>query len=303
MDLIDGLKAFVATAQTGSFTEAAQRLGISNRLSSKYVAELETKIGARLLQRTTRKVGLTPSGQQLLNRAPALLDELDDLLTGIGEEAKGLSGVLRIAAPVTLGEIYIKGLLSRFAAIHPQLSIDLRLSDEHVDLASDGFDLAFRVGMPDVVTLKARKLFEFTSHLVASPNYLTLKGTPLRPDDLEAHTCIIDTNRRNATRWVFQQNGQEYALNPSRNLMVNSANIARDWAVEGCGVALCPNFVLHKELSEGKLVRLLENYQLPMHPLFAVYLDGNVLPRKVRALIDFAVEDVENNQIVTLPTA
>ncbi|GAD00727.1 LysR family transcriptional regulator [Agarivorans albus] len=303
MDLIDGLKAFVATAQTGSFTEAAKRLGVSNRLTSKYVAELETKLGARLLQRTTRKVGLTPSGQQLLNRAPALLNEFDDLLANINEEATSLHGTLRIAAPVTLGEIYIQGLVSRFAAIHPELSIDLRLSDQHVDLASDGFDLAFRVGTPDVSTLKARKLFEFTSHLVASPGYLKLKGTPLSPGDLDTHTCIIDTNRRNANRWVSQQNGQEYTFHPTRNLMVNSANIARDWAAEGCGVALCPNFVLHKQLSEGKLVRLLEDYQLPMHPLYAVYLEGNVLPRKVRALIDFALEDVQNNDIVTLPAA
>lgn len=158
MDLVDGLKAFVATAQTGSFTEAAQRLGVSNRITSKYVAQLEERIGAQLLQRTTRKVGLTPTGQALLARAPTLLDELDDLLGAISEESKGLTGVLRVSAPLTFGEIYITGLLSRFSALHPQLSIDLRLSDSYVDLATEGIDLAFRIGLPDTATLKVRKL-------------------------------------------------------------------------------------------------------------------------------------------------
>ena len=160
MDLIDGLKAFVATAQTGSFTEAAERLGVSNRLTSKYVAQLEERIGARLLQRTTRKVGLTPTGQELLIRASTLLDEFDDMLDTVSEESKGLTGLLRISAPVTFGEIYITRLLSRFSERHPGLSIDLRLTDSYVDLASDGFDLAFRIGLPDIATLKARKLGE-----------------------------------------------------------------------------------------------------------------------------------------------
>ena len=120
MDLLDGLKAFVATAQTGSFTEAAERLG------------------ARLLQRTTRKVGLTPTGQEILARAPTLLEELEDLLSTVSAESKGLTSLLRIAAPVTFGEMYISEMLSRFASYHPELSIDLRLNDTHVDLATDG---------------------------------------------------------------------------------------------------------------------------------------------------------------------
>ncbi len=203
MDLVDGLKAFVATAQTGSFTEAAQRLGVSNRITSKYVAQLEERVGAQLLQRTTRKVGLTPTGQELLARAPSLLDELDDLLGAISEESKGLTGVLRVSAPLTFGEIYITGLLSRFSALHPQLSIDLRLSDSYADLAADGIDLAFRIGRPDTATLKVRKLGEITSSVVASPEYLAQRGTPLVPDELNDHFCIIDTNRRGHNKWLF----------------------------------------------------------------------------------------------------
>lgn len=294
MDLVDGLKAFVATAQSGSFTEAAARLGISNRLTSKYVAELEARIGARLLQRTTRKVGLTPTGQDLLARAPALLDELDDILAGIAEESKGLSGLLRISAPVTFGEIYIEGLLGRFSAQHPELVIDLRLDDAYVDLATNGIDLAFRIGTPQVSSLKVRKLGEITSSVVASPDYLAEKAAPGSPEDLNDHACIQDTNRRDS-RWVFLDDGQELIVSPQRRFMVNSARVARDWAVAGRGIVLCPDFVLAEEIARGRLVPLLENYATQSHPFSVVYLAGNVLPRKVRALIDFAIEDIRQS--------
>lgn len=292
MDLIDGLKAFVVTAQTGSFTEAAERLGISNRLTSKYVAQLEEKIGARLLQRTTRKVGLTPLGQELLSRAPALLTELDDLLGTVSEESKGLTGLLRISAPVTFGELYINPMLSEFAAQHPHLSIDLRLNDSHVDLAAEGFDLAFRIGIPEMTTLKARKLGEVTSVLVADKEYLEKHGKPASPQDLNHHICILDSNRRDTNRWVFVKDETEYVVHPPRNFMVNNARIAKDWAKHGRGIALCPSFVFQKELEDknGQLTRLLCEYKMASHPLCAVYLNGNVIPKKVRTLIDFSVE-------------
>lgn len=215
MDLLDGLKAFVATAQTGSFTDAADRLGVSNRLTSKYVAQLEERVGARLLQRTTRKVGLTPTGQTLLERAPALLDELEDLLSDVSGESKHISGLLRIAAPVTFGEIRINDLVSRFLCAHPELSIDLRLNDSHVDLAAEGFDLAFRIGEPDIATLKARKLGDIASVLVASPAYLAKHGTPTTPESLNEHICIVDTNRRGFQRWGFHKEGEEHLSTPA----------------------------------------------------------------------------------------
>ena len=297
MDLVDGLRAFVATAQSGSFTEAAERIGVSNRLTSKYVAELETRIGARLLQRTTRKVGLTPTGQELLARVPALLDELDDILGAVSEEAKGLSGQLRISAPVTFGEIYIKDLVGRFAALHPELNIDLRLNDRFVDLATGGFDLAFRIGIPEVSSMKVRKLGVIKSHVVASPGYLSKRTAPRTPQDLSDHVCIVDTNRGDANRWIFLDGNEEINFSPPRRLMINSARVARDWAVEGCGITLCPNFVLAEDIAEGRLIPLLQNYNLHTHPLSAIYLEGNILPRKVRALIDFAVEDVRESGV------
>ena len=168
MDLIDELKAFVATAQTGSFTAAAEQLGVSNRLTSKYVAELEGRLGVRLLQRTTRKVGLTPAGEDLLARAPALLDDLDDLIGEVSEGSRGFSGVIRISASVTFGEIYVADMLDRFGRQNPGLRFDLRLDDRHVDLAAEGIDVAFRLGRIDTRSLKARKIGSFRTIFIFS---------------------------------------------------------------------------------------------------------------------------------------
>ena len=294
MDLIDGLRAFVATARSGSFTQAAEQMGISNRLTSKYVAELEARLGVRLLQRTTRQVGLTSAGQDLLSRAPALLDEVDDML-GAVSGAAGLSGVLRVAAPLTFGEVYIKDLLGRFVDHHPELAIDLRLSDDFVDLAAGGFDLAFRVTEPDVASLKVRKLGKVSFLVVASPDYLAQRGSPRSPEDLMEHRCILDTNRRDSLRWTFGRGAMETVVTPAKKLMVNNPRVARDWAIRGMGIALCPDFVLHGDLEAGRLVSLLEGYSLPGYPICAVYLEGAVLPRKVRTLIDFALEDARES--------
>ncbi len=291
MDLIDGLRAFVATAETGSFTGAADRLGISNRLTSKYVAELEERLGVRLLQRTTRRVGLTSSGEDLLSRAPALLDDLDAMLGEVTEDTRGFSGTIRISAPVTFGEVYVKDLLARFAAPHPELIIDLRLSDAYVDLASGGIDLAFRIGASAVSSLKRRKLGMLSSVLVASPAYLDAQGIPEKPEDLIDHQCILDTNRRNPMRWPFGPEGQEVFIQVPGRFMVNSARAARDLAVAGHGVAFCPTFVLGDDLEAGRLVALMPESVGPQHPVSVVYLEGRTLPRKVRALIDFALVD------------
>lgn len=293
MDIVDGLKAFVATAHTGSFTGAADQMGISNRLTSKYVAELEARLGVRLFQRTTRKVGLTPAGEDLLARAPTLLDDLDDLLAGVAEESLGFSGVIRVSAPLTFGEIYVAGMLGRFGAAHPDLTLDLRLDDSHVDLASDGIDVAFRIGTTDALAVKARKLGTFQVLAAASPTYVSEQGAPTSPSDLKNHACIVDTNRRPAQRWKFYKDGWDHSLSISGRYLVNSANAACALAEAGHGVVYGPKFALNDALLSGRLVPLFSDYACDILPISAVYLEGRVLPRKVRALIDFAQDDIK----------
>ncbi|OUD10027.1 LysR family transcriptional regulator [Marivivens niveibacter] len=298
MDIVDELKAFVATAQTGSFTAAAHQLGISNRLTSKYVAELEARLGVRLFQRTTRKVGLTPAGQDLFTRAPALLDDLDDLLTQVAEGSRSLSGVIRISAPVTFGEVYVSPMLGRFSRLHPQLSFDLRLNDTFVDLATDGIDVAFRLGQSDILSLKTRKLGQFHSVAVASQTYLDANGTPKSPSDLNEHTCIIDTNRRAPRRWTFFKDGTETMVNVAGPFEVNSARAASDLCLENIGIAYAPWFAVCDLVRDGKLVPLFQDYESEKGQANIVYLEGRALPRKIRELIEFAVQDIKTASIL-----
>lgn len=292
MDITDELKAFVATAQTGSFTAAADQLGVSNRLTSKYVAELEARLGVRLFQRTTRKVGLTPAGEDLLARAPALLDDLDDLLAEVAEGSRGFTGVIRISAPVTFGELYVCGMLGRFAQKNPGLTFDLRLNDRYADLASEGIDLAFRIGRSEMLSVKERKLGELRSRLVASPAYLAAHGQPKRPEDLEHHSCIVDTNRRVPRRWVFRKGAAQLVAQVQGRFHVNSARAAAELAAAGLGIAYAPRFALCDGLALGSLVEVMAAYTADTATINAVYLEGRALPRKVRALIDFAVQDI-----------
>lgn len=297
MDITDELRAFVATAKTGSFTAAADQLGVSNRLTSKYVAELESRLGVRLFQRTTRKVGLTPAGEDLLARAPALLDDLEDLLAEISEGSRGLSGIIRISAPVTFGEIHVGGMLSRFATQNPGVTFDLRLHDAFVDLASEGIDVAFRIGLSDTLSLKARKLGDVHSLLVASQDYIAAHGAPIQPDDLKRHACILDTNRRAPRRWVFRKNGTDTAVEVQGQFQVNSARAAVEMAAAGLGICYAPRFALIDAMEAGRLVPVMTDYTGASAPVSAVYLEGRTLPRKVRALIDFAVSDIRQSGV------
>jgi DNA-binding transcriptional LysR family regulator len=297
MDLIDQLRAFVATAQTGSFTAAAEQLAMSNRLTSKYVAELEGRLGVRLLQRTTRKVGLTAAGEELLARAPALLDELDAVIGAVSEGSRGFAGVIRISAPVTFGEIWVAGMLERFGRAHPGLSFDLRLDDRHVDLASDGIDLAFRLGRTEVQSLKVRRLASFRSVLVASPDYLAREGVPEAPADLARHSCILDTNRRAPRRWVVGPD-PEQAVPVQGRFQVNSARAAVELAAKGWGIAYAPGFAASAALEGGLVVPVLPDHAGESSPVNAVWLEGRVLPRKIRALVDFAADDIRTAGIL-----
>lgn len=298
MDTIAQLRAFVATAQTGSFTAAADQLGTSNRLTSKYVAELEQRLGLRLFQRTTRKVGLTPAGEDMLARAPALLDDLDDLLSGASEGSRGFTGVIRITAPVTFGELYVAGMLGRFAEQHPNLTMDLRLSDRFVDLAAEGIDLGFRIGRTDTLSIKSRKLGTLQTFLVASPDYLARSGTPRTPEELAAHACIVDTNRRDPRRWTMEHGGQEIAVAVEGRFLVNSARAACILAAAGKGIAFAPRFAACEDLAAGRLTTLLDDYTGAPAPVSAVYLEGRRLPRKIRALIDFASADIRSADLL-----
>lgn len=291
MDLVDGIRVFVAAVESGSFSGAAARLGLSPKLASKYIAELEARLGAQLLQRTTRRLGMTAAGEQLILRAPEWLDQLDDMTGALRDGNRGLAGTLRISAPVTFGEMHVLSAMRRFRSAHPDLVIDLRLSDRFVDLAADGIDVAVRIGRLEPSALMARKLGQTSFVIVASPGYLGRRGVPADPDDLPDHICIRDTNMRGDGTWQLTAAGRSRQIAVSGPYLINSARIARDLALDGEGIALCPDYAVQEDLADGRLVRVLADAEIRSLDIHAVWLGRHRLARRTRALVDFLAAD------------
>jgi DNA-binding transcriptional LysR family regulator len=299
MDLVDGIRVFVAAVESGSFSGAAARLGMSPKLASKYMGELEEKLGTRLLQRTTRRLGMTAAGERLLARAPDWLDQLDDMVGDLREARRGLSGTLRVSAPVTFGEILVRPLLLRFQARHPDLTIDLRLSDRFVDLAAEGVDVALRIGRLDDSALIARKLGTGSLLLVASPEYLDRHGRPENLSDLTRHSCIRDTNMRGDGAWPLSIGEAMHRVRVSGPFLVNSARVTRDLAVEGAGIALCPDYIVRDDLGAGRLEHVLPEVRGPQLDIHAVHLAQRRLARRTRSFLDYIAEHLPTDMMVT----
>lgn len=287
MDLVDGIRVFVGAVETGSFSGAAARLGISAKLASKYMYELEEWLGTRLLQRTTRRLGLTAAGEQFLLRAPEWLAELDDMTAALRDHRKGLAGTLRLSASVSFGELRLRPILQRFRAVHPDLVIDLRLSDRYVDLAAEGIDIAIRIGRLDDSALVARRLGRTRLQLVAAPAYLDRRGRPSRIEDLAAHDCIRDTNLRGNGAWPLVQGDALRLVQVHGSFMVNSPRMARDLARDGEGIALCPDYVVHDDLADATLEHVLPEFCGPELDIHGVYLSQRRISQRARAFLDF----------------
>ncbi|MBL4929996.1 LysR family transcriptional regulator [Fuscibacter oryzae] len=292
MDLVDGIRVFVASVETGSFSGAAARLGMSPKLASKYMGELEAQLGTQLLHRTTRRLGLTAAGEQLMARAPDWLNELEEMTGELREARRGLSGTLRVSAPVTYGELRVLPLMRRFRALHPDLTIDLRLSDRFVDLAAEGIDVAIRIGRLDTSALIARKLGQISLLLVASPAHLDHAGRPETFGDLVPHCCIRDTNMRGDGAWPLTEDGQIHRITVSGPYLVNSARLARDLVIEGEGIALCHDYMVKADLDVGRLEHVLPGVCGPRLDVHAVYIGQRRLARRTRAFLDFVAANM-----------
>ncbi len=287
MDTLNGMKTFVAAVETGSFTAAADRVGISKKLVSKYVAQLEDRLGVRLLHRTTRKLNLTEAGHRYYARCADLIDDFNALEATVREQDADLNGTLRIAAPSSFGEMYILPLICQFRDKHPDLIINLHLNDRYVDLVDEGFDLAIRIGDLADSSLISRRLTKTELWAVAAPEYLAAQGTPKEPDDLQAHDCIRDTNLRAGQAWPFVINGQTRKLAVNGRLLVNSATAVRDLARTGKGIGLCPDYVVSADIASGDLARVLPEFPSIILDVHAVFLSNRYMPQKTRVFLEY----------------
>lgn len=266
MELTEGIRCFVAVVETGSFTGAAHRLGISNKLASKYVAELERRLGRALLYRTTRAMSLTDAGATYLPHARKVLDALDVAAAALDAPKGTLSGRLRMTCGATMGELCVADAVRDFLDQHPAMRVELHLADDFTDLAAGGFDLAVRIGIPRDSSLKMARIGSTTPLIAASPDYLRRFGTPKLPQDLENHVAIIDLNEDIPGRWRLTQK-KEHTVAMQGQMSVNSAAVAITQALAGHGLLRAPDIFLAPHLASGALIAVLRDYTTDERPI------------------------------------
>ncbi len=289
MDRLDEINAFTLVADARSFTQGARRLGVSGAQVSKLVARLENRLGARLLNRTTRDVSLTDTGRAYLARARELVAEFEALETAVRDQG-GPRGLLRITAPVSFGASQLQPVLLDFAAAYPEVGLEVSFSDRAANLVDEGFDTAVRIGRLTDSSLVARKLAEVRVITCASPDYLAAHGEPQRPSDLIHHQAILDLNVRDPHIWPFAHGGEPIDVRVDGRLRFSSPDVCLEAAKAGFGVARSPDFVASADLRAGRLQVILAAFEPdPVH-LFAVYPHGRHLAAKVRVFVDFLAD-------------
>lgn len=295
MDRFSEIKAFISVAELGSFVAAADRLELSRAMVTKLVSALESRLGVRLMHRTTRKLSLTEAGEVYLAQAGSLLTELDDLDTLLMQGASLPSGRLRVSAPVSFGRRYLGEVVSGFHALYADVEVELSLSDRRVDLVEEGFDVAIRVSnLPDS-TLVARKLASLCDQACASPGYIKQYGMPQHPDELIDHQCLIYTLVRQPNFWEYTSaagdGGKVRIKGPMR---ANNGDVLVDAAINGLGIILQPEFLIQDSLQSGELIPVLPDYKWNILDLSAVYPVRRHVPGKVRAFVDYLVGYFKN---------
>jgi DNA-binding transcriptional LysR family regulator len=251
---LDGIAAFVTIVEGGSISEAARRLGLAKSVVSERLAELEHSLGARLVQRTTRKLSLTEDGHSFLARAQRILHETAEAKSEVAERRGTLSGPMRISAPVGFGILHLGPAIHSFLAQHPRVELNLELDDRFVDAAADGFDAVLRHSPVNDTQLVAKRLATSRRLLLASPDYLQSHGKPMSVADLANHRGILYANRD--SDWRFQRDGKWAVVRPRSGLRVNNGLIMRDAALAGLGLTLLPTFFVNAELKAGTLLRV-----------------------------------------------
>ncbi|WP_293266105.1 LysR family transcriptional regulator [Neptunomonas sp.] len=286
MDKLNCMRAFVYVIEAESFTQAAIKMQISKALISKYVGALETSLGIRLLNRTTRRMSVTDSGKAYYERCLNVLQEIDEIEAALRSEHNQPEGILRINAPISFSELTLMPIITEFAQSYPDVTIKLDLADRFIDLVEEGVDLAIRVGdLPDS-SLVVRKLTEIRMILCASPAYLAKTNIPVSLESLPLHRCICDSNYKHNNRWVLGRGQQSVSVPISSQININSARAVRQLVLNGQGISLLPSFAVQKDLEEGRLIQLLEKHEPESTGLYALYPHRKHLSAKVRLFID-----------------
>jgi DNA-binding transcriptional LysR family regulator len=282
------LLVFARVAELGSFSRAAERLGLPKSTVSRRIAALEAQIGERLLLRTTRRQTLTELGQELLEHARQVALEVDAATALRDHRQTTPSGRLRVSMPSDVANLVLADMLAAFMALHPAISLELDLSPRRVDLVGEGFDAAIRMGtLPDDALLAARRLASFSNGLYAAPGYLAERGEPSTPDDLPRHEAVrLLTGNGEPMAWTLTRGEQRWEAVPPGRAAANSPELLIRLARANAGIAAVPDFFARPFVHAGELRHVLPEWQLPAHTAWVVFPGRKLMPAKTRVFID-----------------
>ena len=291
MDRLTSLGIFVAAVEEGSFAAAARRFGLSAAMAGKHVSAVEAEINARLLQRTTRHLSLTDTGQAYYERCKRILEAFDEAKQEAIDSQGTARGVLRVAAPVTFGAMHLGEIVARYLEDHPKVNVQVLLGDRYVDLIDAGVDVAIRIGRLQDPGLVTRRLAPCRMVVCASPAYLNRHGTPCNPDDLRRAHRLAFSEAVSVDDWtLLDAKNRAYVIDGPCRMAANNTQMLLAAALAGAGIAYGPTFVFGEHLRRGELVALLPAYRAADLAIQAVYPSVRRIPLKVRRFVDYLAE-------------
>ncbi len=295
MPLISAIPIFTAVVKSGSFSKAADNLGISKSAVSKRISGLESQLGVKLLHRSTRKLSLTEAGKNYFEHASQALHFAQKAENAATKLQQAPKGILRISSPMSFGHLHIAPLIPRFLKQYPQIEIQMDMNDVWSNVIAEGFDIALRAGDSPDSSLITRKVTSLNSVLCASTEYLAQHKAPKKPQELVNHNCILYTYHTVVNEWVFMKNDGEEIIRVSGNFQVNNSEALRESLVNGLGIGRLPTFIAGNDIQNGKLIPVLDNYTMPHKSLYAVFPERQYMPEKVRVFINFLVENFDRD--------
>jgi DNA-binding transcriptional LysR family regulator len=289
MGQLEDMQVFVRVVEAGSITKAASQLSLAKSAVSKRLSDLESRLGSKLINRTTRTSSMTETGNQYYQRVKLVLGDIDSLNGDIACTRKVLSGSLKLAVPLSFGIAHLTPAIDEFMRQHPDLEIELDFSDRKVDIIEGGYDLAFRIGSLKDSSLKARQITPIKHAICASPDYLERQGTPTTPAQLKTHKILKHVGWPLAGLPLWDKAGHKHLVNVESHLITNNGDAMMQLALSGHGIIMLPTFFVWEALAKGDLIPILENYSMANSHAYAIYPATRFLPFKVRSLIDFLI--------------
>jgi DNA-binding transcriptional LysR family regulator len=288
MDRLTSLGVFVAAVEEGSLAAAGRRFGLSPAMAGKHVSAIEAQLNARLLQRTTRRLSLTETGQAYYERSKQILEAFDEANREASDTQRTARGVLRVAAPVTFGAMHLGSVTAQYLEDHPQVNIEVLLGDRYVDLLDAGIDVAIRIGRLDDPAVVTRRIAPCRMLMCASPAYLDRYGTPRAPQDLSKVQRLCFSEAVSAGDWtVFDSKDRAHVIDGPCRLAANNTQMLLSATLAGAGIAYGPTFVFGEHLRSGQLITVLPTYRTTELVIQAVYPSARSIPLKVRRFVDY----------------